>query len=175
MQPRHEEFLSRNRNLSERLLDEGAHHHATAVSMLKRFPVRLFEPGGEHHQPELWDEYLDWAELMGCTDRMDFQTFWRFEDWDKRCRAHLRRARWSHQKFGASSQRQDFKRFFQGTDAVRGHYRTLGLTPRATNDEIKAAYRRLATEHHPDKDGGDTSRMQQINVAYNELRRLRRF
>jgi hypothetical protein len=175
MHNRYEEFLARSRNLSERLLDESLHHHATALALIKRFPVHLFEPGGQFHHPDLWDEYQDWAEMLACTDRLDQQTYWRFEDWDKRCHAHLRRVRWSQGKFDFNSQRRDFKRFFSGTEAVRHHFRTLSLAPTATNDEIKAAYRRLATEHHPDKDGGDTARMQQINVAYKELRRLRRF
>jgi DnaJ-like protein len=177
MQNRHEEFLSRNRSISERLLDEASHHHASALALLKRFPVHLFQPGGEFHHPGLWEEYQTWAELLGCTNRLDQQTYWRFEDWDKRCHAHVRRSRWSQQKFDFHSQHRDpaFKRFFVSADAVRRHYETLGLPPTATNEEIKAAYRRLATEHHPDKDGGDTARMQQINAAYDELRRLRRF
>lgn len=34
-----------------------------------------------------------------------------------------------------------------------------------TLDELKAEYRRLAMEHHPDR-GGDTETMQKINAAY---------
>ena len=29
-------------------------------------------------------------------------------------------------------------------------YRVLGLTPNATDDEVKQAYRRLAKKYHPD-------------------------
>ena len=37
-----------------------------------------------------------------------------------------------------------------------------------TLDELKAAYRRLVMQHHPDR-GGDTATMQQINAEYDEL------
>jgi hypothetical protein len=46
------------------------------------------------------------------------------------------------------------------------HYETLGITPDATEDEIKIAYRRAAREAHPDRDGGDAEKMQRINAAY---------
>jgi len=48
------------------------------------------------------------------------------------------------------------------------HYTTLGVARNATQDEIKQSYRRLASQHHPDK-GGDTARFQQIQSAYDVL------
>lgn len=49
------------------------------------------------------------------------------------------------------------------------HYSTLGITKEATADEIKKAYRKLASKHHPDKEGGDTAKFQEISVAYDIL------
>lgn len=30
-------------------------------------------------------------------------------------------------------------------------YKILGISPNATNDEVKAAYRKMALKHHPDR------------------------
>jgi curved DNA-binding protein len=48
------------------------------------------------------------------------------------------------------------------------HYQTLGVAKTATADEIKKAYRKLASKHHPDK-GGDTAKFQEIQTAYDIL------
>ena len=48
------------------------------------------------------------------------------------------------------------------------HYDTLGVARTATADEIKRAFRKLASQHHPDK-GGDTRKFQEIQAAYDIL------
>ena len=48
------------------------------------------------------------------------------------------------------------------------HYSTLGVGKNATPDDIKKAYRKLASKHHPDK-GGDTATFQKIQTAYDTL------
>lgn len=48
------------------------------------------------------------------------------------------------------------------------HYTTLGVAKTATADEIKRAFRKLASQHHPDK-GGDTQKFQEIQAAYDTL------
>ena len=48
------------------------------------------------------------------------------------------------------------------------HYQTLGVNRTASPDELKRAYRRLASQHHPDK-GGDKARFQEIEEAYRTL------
>jgi DnaJ-class molecular chaperone len=49
------------------------------------------------------------------------------------------------------------------------YYQTLGVVKTATAQEIKQAYRKLASKHHPDKSGGDTAKFQQIEEAYRIL------
>jgi DnaJ-class molecular chaperone len=48
------------------------------------------------------------------------------------------------------------------------HYSTLGVNKNAAPDEIKKAFRKLASQHHPDK-GGNTAKFQEIQVAYDTL------
>jgi len=48
------------------------------------------------------------------------------------------------------------------------HYSTLGVSKTATPDEIKKSYRKLASQHHPDK-GGDKAKFQDIQAAYDTL------
>lgn len=48
------------------------------------------------------------------------------------------------------------------------YYDVLGIKPGASQDEIKKAYRKLASKHHPDK-GGDTAKFQEIQQAYDGL------
>ncbi len=47
-------------------------------------------------------------------------------------------------------------------------YSILGVKRDASQDDIKRAFRRLASQHHPDK-GGDTERFQEIQEAYATL------
>jgi len=47
-------------------------------------------------------------------------------------------------------------------------YNVLGVQDNATSDEIKNAYRKLASKHHPDR-GGDTKKFQEIQQAYDIL------
>lgn len=49
------------------------------------------------------------------------------------------------------------------------HYQTLGVNQNASIDEIKAAYRKLAKEHHPDRNG-DPTKFKQVSDAYEELK-----
>ena len=48
-------------------------------------------------------------------------------------------------------------------------YETLGVPKGASDEEIKRAYRKLATQHHPDKQGGNTAKFQEIQSAYETL------
>jgi hypothetical protein len=46
----------------------------------------------------------------------------------------------------------------------------LGLEPSADAAAIEQAYKRLIKQHHPDREGGDSTRAAEINRAYRELR-----
>ncbi|MFH1282683.1 MAG: molecular chaperone DnaJ [bacterium] len=54
----------------------------------------------------------------------------------------------------------------------RDYYETLGVSKNATQDEIKAAFRRLAIKFHPDKNpnnAGAEAKFKEINQAYEVL------
>jgi curved DNA-binding protein len=48
------------------------------------------------------------------------------------------------------------------------HYRTLGLEPNASEEDVKKAYRKLAMKHHPDR-GGDEAEFKKIKEAYEAI------
>lgn len=57
-------------------------------------------------------------------------------------------------------------------EAPRDPYELLGVSREATPDELKAAFRKLAAKHHPDRNPGDEGaheRFKQINAAYQIL------
>jgi molecular chaperone DnaJ len=57
---------------------------------------------------------------------------------------------------------------------MKTHYQTLQVSPRATANEIKQAYRQLAKQHHPDVSASDGDRFIEINGAYEILGDARR-
>lgn len=68
-----------------------------------------------------------------------------------------------------------------GHDDLESAYKVLGVSPTATDDEVKKAYRKLALEHHPDKVsalGDDVRRaaekkFQEINAAKERIWKAR--
>jgi len=55
-------------------------------------------------------------------------------------------------------------------------YATLGVKPGASDDEVRAAYRRLVQLHHPDHNGGSADsarRFEEVQEAYARVRDLR--
>ena len=62
------------------------------------------------------------------------------------------------------------------TSASHNPYKVLGVTPLASEEEIKDAYRKLAMEYHPDRNPNDEyaeQRFKEITEAYTSLRDIK--
>ena len=56
---------------------------------------------------------------------------------------------------------------------IEDPYKVLGVSPDASDEDIKRAYRRLAKKYHPDLNPGDQEaarRMQEVNAAYEQIK-----
>ncbi len=51
----------------------------------------------------------------------------------------------------------------------KDYYKILGVEKNASADEVKKAFKKLAMQHHPDRQGGDEKKFKEINEAYQVL------
>ncbi len=52
---------------------------------------------------------------------------------------------------------------------MKDYYKILGVEKNASEEEIKKAFRKLAHQHHPDKQGGNEGKFKEANEAYQVL------
>ena len=51
----------------------------------------------------------------------------------------------------------------------KDYYNILGVEKSASKEEIKKAFRKLAHQHHPDKNKGDDKKFKELNEAYRKV------
>lgn len=96
------------------------------------------------------------------------------------CREEIEALREVAQSMGLSSQEVDSMLNLSG-DSLEEAYKVLEVEPTATNEEVRAAYRKLALKHHPDRVatlGEDVrkaaeEKFQQINNAKERIYKAR--
>jgi molecular chaperone DnaJ len=52
---------------------------------------------------------------------------------------------------------------------AKDYYNILGVDKKASKEDIKKAFRKLAHQYHPDKKGGDADKFKEVNEAYSIL------
>lgn len=73
------------------------------------------------------------------------------------------------ERWGSGSMVEQAFTGFAALPSPEQPWQVLGVDSHATPDEIDTAYRKLVSEHHPDK-GGDEQTMMRINAARDALR-----
>ena len=56
--------------------------------------------------------------------------------------------------------------------AASDHYKTLGVDRKASSDDLRKAFRKLARQYHPDKNPGDAAaeeKFKEVSQAYETL------
>ncbi len=52
---------------------------------------------------------------------------------------------------------------------AKNYYETLGVEKNASKEDIKKAFRKMAHQYHPDKQGGNAEKFKEVNEAYSVL------
>lgn len=110
-------------------------------------------------------------EIKGKPTSLACDRWRRVEDniWAIKCKIYNLRA---DERYGVGSIAQAFRGYMAlpavGESSASDWWRTLGVPINATADQVKAAYRLLASKHHPDR-GGDAELFMRVQTAWEKF------
>lgn len=111
--------------------------HATLIQMFLEIQIQAGYADGDLNQQEL-------GLLQQACSILGISAF-RFETIHQRIRAERAFANGQYQQYGGSQQQ------YTPQDKLQEAYKVLGVSPESSDAEVKKAYRRLMSQHHPDK------------------------
>jgi hypothetical protein len=132
------------------------------------FPVYFERQPGQYERYIRYGDTIDAAKLH--LDYVQVQTqhlsgYWRVADFEgKKVHKHAG---------GSTSSRSNYSATSSERNSMSVFYSVLTIAQDADKATIRAAYRRLAREHHPDlnQSPDSTAKMQAINEAYERIMR----
>jgi hypothetical protein len=124
-------------------------------------------PRSDQPAPEDPGAAVYWQEVIGPPRCIAVDQYTKVEDNLAAIAATLDAMRAIERHGGAAILERAFTGFtaLPPPDAKREWWEVLGVSRDCTREQVKAAYRRLASQYHPDKPGGSHERMAQINAA----------
>lgn len=126
-------------------------------------------PRGDQAKPADPGAAVYWQESTGDRRVMAIDQYTRVEDNIAAIAATLEAMRAIERHGGATILARAFTGFVAlpapGETVKREWWEALGVPRDATREAVKAAYRALASKHHPDKPGGTHERMAELNAA----------
>jgi DnaJ domain len=128
-------------------------------------------------QPQSYQRFIRYGEAINVSrlhcdivhiNLPEFKGFWRVADFEPR-RTQEQATNGCHAGQSAGSERQ--RPLTTERNSMSTYYAVLMIAHDADREVVRAAYRKLAREHHPDlNDSPDsTSKMQEINEAYERI------
>lgn len=174
-------------------VEPGLNPWVTAAPAAAAAPAGTFAPFGAPPGPSTTTPTGPAVSAMAAGEPVDDRSQ-RYNDWAERMRVKRERFRqqlgeeaptssyWSTDALFEESRRIDNEELYERPNPwrVRELLAVLDLRDNATRDEIGAAYRRLAKQHHPDRfvaaepteQAFHEEQMREINAAYRALKTL---